>query len=131
MLALGSGWDPWRGGAVRYVDMTIQNYYHTEIKRLTRELPVRSLDADPSLDVGKKQEPVWEAPKEQWDALHAACSKIERAVLENYRGKKGALADLAIEMGVPYKCLDNAINRLKLKARRLGIMPANPRKKRA
>jgi len=131
MLALGSGWDPLRGGAVRYVDMTIQNYYHTEIKRLIRELPVRSLDADPSLDVGKKQEVAWEVPKLQWDELHAACSKIERAVLENYRGKKGALADLAQKMGVPYKRLDNAISRLKLKARRLGIMPPNTRKKRA
>ena len=132
MLALGAAWDPTRGGAVRYVEMSIRNFYNTEIRRLIeREIPAISLDADPHLDVGKKQERQWEVPKEEWDVLFAACSKIERAVLENYRGKKGALADLAIEMGVPYKRLDNAINRLKLKARRLGIMPANQRKKRA
>jgi hypothetical protein len=81
------------------------------------------------LDVGKKQECAWEVPKEPWDQLLSACSKLERAVLENYRGKKGSLQRLAIKMGVKYKVVDNACNRLKLKAKKLGI--TDPRKKRA
>ena len=126
MLALGSpSWKP-ELGTWKYVDMAILNYWRSQMKRKFRRfIPMVSIDLPESelqVEEPKRDYTLYVDP-EKWDVLYSKLSKLEREILERYHGVHGEMRDLAAELRVDVRRIDNAVERIKRKARELGIMP--------
>jgi DNA-directed RNA polymerase specialized sigma24 family protein len=135
MLSLGSpSWKP-ELGTWAYVDASILNYWRSQVRRkIRRFIPMISLDSpEETMDIQEpKPAEQFRVEPAQWDALYSKLSGLEKSILENYSGgRKGGMADLAAELGVDVRRVDNALERIKKKARELGIMRPSGRKRNA
>lgn len=134
MLCLGQpSWDPGTG-TWSYVDMVILNYWRSQVRRkIRRFIPMISLDSDETIDVEEPRKDYrFKVDQEKWDSLYPKLSPLERKVLESYRGghgRHGEMRSLAMELGKDVRQIDNSIERIKRKARALGIMPYSKRKR--
>lgn len=123
MMALGA--DSWRPdkGCVRFVDTAIIRFYFTLVKRRIRRMvaiPTKSLEG---VDVPQRQPEQFVIPDNCLQELLDCLSNFERTVLMSYSGgRRGGMKDLARELNVDVRMVDNAIERIKHKARDLGLM---------